>query len=314
MSHFPKPVKLPPYVYQERKERERQLLSTATRGMIIRLGIIGFELVGVILFGSSALLMDALASFLDVVSTLLLVLSIKMAGKPPDTEHPFGHGRYEPLVGLQLGIVLALIGAGMLIQQSFQLAGNPSNIVLDKRTWIFPFVALILLEICYRVMIRTAKKHHSPAMAADAYHYRVDGLTSLFATIALLLSAFFPVWSLIFDHIGAIVIAGMMIGLGIYAAKNNLNQLMDRIPNPAFFEKVREAARAVEGVKDTEKIRIQLYGPDAHVDIDVEVDPQLSVEVAHKISQKVRAEIQKNWPAVRDVTVHIEPFYPNDHK
>lgn len=64
---------------------------------------------------------------------------------------------------------------------------------------------------------------------------------------------------------------------------------------------------------DTEKTRIQLYGPDAHVDIDIEVDPELSVQKAHKISQEVRIEIQKAWPAVRDVTVHIEPYYPNDH-
>jgi divalent metal cation (Fe/Co/Zn/Cd) transporter len=90
--------------------------------------------------------------------------------------------------------------------------------------------------------------------------------------------------------------------------------MMDRIPNPRFFEKVKNAARSVDGVEETEKIRIQLYGPDAHVDIDIEVDPHLTVEVAHKISQQVRAEIQKKWTAVRDVTVHVEPYYPNDHQ
>ena len=313
MSHFPEPVKLPPQVFKERKEREQHLLSSATRAILIRSGIIGFELIGVLLSGSSSLLMDALASILDVASTFFLVISIKMAGKPPDEEHPFGHGRYEPIVGIQLGIFLFLVGAGMLVQQSFQLSTPPSNYVLHKWTWVFPFVALVLLEICYRIVIRAAKKHNSPAMAADAYHYRIDGITSLFATAALLLAAWYPKLSLTFDHMGAIVIAAMMIGLGLYAAKKNMNQLMDRIPNPVFFDKVRRAAIDVDGVKDTEKIRIQLYGPDAHVDIDVEVDPKLSVEVAHKISQKVRVEIQKSWPAVRDVTVHIEPFYPGDH-
>jgi divalent metal cation (Fe/Co/Zn/Cd) transporter len=76
---------------------------------------------------------------------------------------------------------------------------------------------------------------------------------------------------------------------------------------------VKEAALKVEGVLATEKVLIQSYGPDAHVDIDIEVAPNLSVEVAHKLTQKVRAEIQKAWPAVRDVIVHIEPYYPGDH-
>jgi len=258
--------------------------------------------------------MDAIASFLDVISTLVLVISIKMAGKPPDEEHPFGHGRYEPLVGLQLGLILAVVGCGLIIHQAFHIVEVPHHLILDKRSWIFPFVALILLEGCYHFVKKVAKIQNSPALAADAYHYRIDSITSLFATIALVLAAYFPEWSLTFDHLGAMVIAGLMIGLGLYAAKNNLNQLMDRNPSPAYFNQVRQAALTVEGVKDTEKIRIQLYGPDAHVDIDIEVDPALTVAVAHKISQKVRVAIQKQWPAVRDVTVHVEPYYPNDHQ
>jgi cation diffusion facilitator family transporter len=314
MSHYPDPIELPKAVFLQREERQSQLLSSATRGILIRLTIIGLELVGVVLFGSSALWMDALASFLDVLSSICLVICIKMAGKPPDEDHPFGHGRYEPLAGLQLGLVLVLVGIGMCVQQSFQLTAEPLQFTIDKRTWIFPFVAVILLEICYRFIMHTAKVQHSPALEADAYHYRIDGIASLFATVALALAAYFPDWSLTFDHIGAIFIAGLMVGLGLYAAKSNLNQLMDHIPNPLFFEKVKEAARSVDGVKETEKIRIQFYGPDAHVDIDIEVNPFLTVEIAHKISQQVRAEIQKKWTAVRDVTVHVEPYYPNDHQ
>jgi divalent metal cation (Fe/Co/Zn/Cd) transporter len=76
---------------------------------------------------------------------------------------------------------------------------------------------------------------------------------------------------------------------------------------------VRDAAKSVDGVCDTEKIRIQQHGPNAHVDIDVEVDPHMTVERAHEISQKVRRAIQTAWPQVLDVTVHIEPYYENDH-
>lgn len=313
MTHYPAPLLPPEQVSKARLERNKEVVSSASIGVIIRFSIIIFELVGVILFGSSALLMDALSSTLDVIFSLLLILCLKLAQRPPDTNHPFGHGRYEPLVGLQIGLLLTLIGTGMIFQQAFQLAYIPVKEIMNPYAWIFPFCALILLEISYRIVMRTAKKQNSPALAADAAHYRIDGLTSLFATVALIIAAFIPEWSLHIDHIGAIIIALLMIVIGLYTARKNLNQLLDHIPESNYFEKVKKAANRVKGVLDTEKIRIQLYGPDAHVDIDIEVDPHLSVEIAHGISQKVRVEIQKEWPAVRDVTVHIEPYYPGDH-
>lgn len=313
MTQFPDPISLPESVPQARTKRERQIMQAARWGIFIRLTIIAIELLGYYWYSSSSLLMDAIASSLDIVSSFVLIVCIKLASRPPDKDHPFGHGRYEPLAGLQLGLLLILIGAGMLAQQITQLFDIPEGVVLDSKVWVIPLMATLLLEVCYQVIIRVAKRQHSPAMAADAWHYRIDGLTSLFATVALVAAAFLPASSITIDHIGAITIAILMVGLGINAARNNLNQLMDKIPHANFFERVKSAARKVQGVLDTEKIRIQIYGPDAHVDIDVEVDPHLPVETAHRISQEVRAEIQKEWPAVRDVTVHIEPYYPNDH-
>ena len=298
---------------EKRKDRQKEIQQSAIKGILIRIGIIVFELFGVFLFGSSALLLDAIASSLDVLATVLLVVFVYVASRPPDQEHPFGHGRYEPLIGLQLGLILSVVGMWTAFQQIAQIHAEVPNGVIDPRAWIIPALALLLLEVCYRIVMYTAKKQNSAALAADAFHYRIDALTSLFAALALIFGAYFPEWSLLFDHVGALLIALFMIGLGLYAAKGNLNQLLDRVPDARYFSLVKKAALSVQGVRETEKTRIMLYGPDAHVDIDIEVDPNLSVEVAHTISQKVRAEIQKAWPAVRDVTVHIEPYFPGDH-
>lgn len=316
MLEYPKKFKPPRTVIHKRKQRRKKLVHSASWGVFVRSMIIIFELLGVWLFASSALLMDALASIVDVVSSLLLIVFIKLADRPPDENHPFGHGRYEPLVGLQLGLLLLVVGVGMLIQQLFQFyeaSSSKVEVLMDSRAWIFPVVAVVLLEICYQIISRAAKKQNSPAMKADAFHYRIDAITSLFAAIALVCAALFPQWSHVIDHSGALLIALLMIGLGAYASRENVNQLLDHAPDASFFVKVRKAAMRAEGVLGTEKLGIQLYGPDAHVDIDIEVDPTLTVVVAHEISQKVRVEIQKEWPSVRDVIVHIEPYYPNDH-
>ncbi len=312
-GHFPNPVPVPEQVFRERKIRLRQLVASSLKGVAIRLAIIIAEFIGVWLYGSAALLMDALSSLLDVTATGLLIICLKLAARPPDTNHPFGHGRFEPLVGLQLGLLMIVIGGGMFFQQLFQLSESSPDKTLNTYAWVIPFAAVILLEMCYYIVMRAAKRQHSPALAAEALHYRMDALTSLCAAVALVIGAYVPEWSLPIDHIGALIIAVIMVVVGINALRQNLNQLVDRAPEEKFFRRVRASASRVDGVKGTEKIRIQLSGPDAHVDIDVEVDPLLSVEVAHAISQKVRVEIQKDWAQVQDVTVHIEPFYPNDH-
>ncbi|MFI5344043.1 MAG: cation diffusion facilitator family transporter [Chlamydiales bacterium] len=313
MSKFPEPVSLPADVYALRDKRHAQLVQSAKWGIKVRLSIILFELIGYLFINSSSLFMDIVASLLDILTTLFLIFCIQLAKKPPDRDHPFGHGRYEPLGGLLLGLSLAAMGAMLFVQQLLGAIQEEHVREIGVWGWMFPGVAVVLLEICYRYMIKTARQENSPALAADAYHYRMDGITSLFATIALLTAAFLPHWSLLIDHIGAILIDLFMIVTGFIAVRENFHQLMDKVPSESFFMQVKAAASKVAGVLGTEKILIQLYGPDAHVDIDIEVDPQLSVDLAHQISQCVRVEIQKAWPAVRDVTVHIEPYYANDH-
>jgi cation diffusion facilitator family transporter len=312
MKHFPKPIPLPTSVNSARSERKSHVLKAMRIGILIRSCIIFGEILGVVIFGSRALLMDALASTLDVVSSLFLIFFIKLAERPPDRNHPFGHGRFEPLAGLQLGLLLVLVGLGMFIYE-FLLIGIAEKRQIHVYTWILPLVAVILLEICYFISKYVAKKHHSAALLSESYHFRIDSLTSFFAMLALLGGSFFPNYSVLIDNLGAMIIAIVMIVLGIMAMKSNIHQLLDRVPDEKYFKRIIHAAKKVKGVKETEKIRVQLYGPDAHVSIDVEVEPQLSVEKAHSISQAVRAEIQKEWPAVRDVIVHIEPYYPGDH-
>ena len=313
MSKFPETLPLPKTVKELRDTRRKAMITTARRGVILRFIIILSELAGFIYFGSSALLLDALSSLVDVASSVLLIICIILADRPPDRHHPFGHGRFEPIGGLQLGVLLAVLGIVMTFQQISAITHGHHGGVINPHTWIIPLVAVVLLEIGYHHLKRTAKRQNSPALHADAVHYRIDGINSLFAMIALLFAAYFPQYSQVIDHLGAIFIAVLMIGIGTVAAKNNIHQLLDRTPDDSYFSLVRDAAMKASGVHATEKILIQVYGPDAHVSIDVEVDPHLSVEVAHEITQKVRHEIQVAWPAVRDVIVHVEPYYEGDH-
>lgn len=313
MPQFPKALPIPDLILDRRAKRHQEVLVAAKFGVCFRLSVVLIEMVGIFFINSSALFLDVISSLMDIASSLFLIFCIKLARRPPDWNHPFGHGRYEPLGGMLLGIFLMVLGGAMFGQQLFKSFYESGENLIHPWSWLFPAFAMVVLEIAYRLMIRTSRQENSPALAADAIHYRIDSLTSLVATLALLIAGFWPEWALLIDHGGALVIAFFMIVIGLIAARENFHQLMDRVPDMEFFERVRKAAFMASGVEGTEKIRIQQYGPDAHVDIDIEVKPNLSVEKAHKISQQVRLEIQKAWPSVRDVTVHIEPYYANDH-
>lgn len=313
MVKFPNAIPLPHEVHASRAERNRQVLAAAKIGIAFRLVVILCEFAGILIINSSVLFLDILSNAMDIVSSVFLIFCMKLAHRPPDRNHPFGHGRYEPLGGLLLGILLSALGSIMFIQQLVDLSHGKDASHIHAFSWLVPALAMGALEIAYRIMIQTARQQNSPALAADAVHYRIDSLTSLLATVALWLAGVWPEWSALVDHGGALMIALFMIGIGLHAARDNFHQLMDRTPDSQLFECVRLAAFKAPGVEGTEKIRIQQYGPDAHVDIDIEVKPSLSVEKAHEISQLVRLEIQKAWPSVRDVTVHIEPYYANDH-
>ena len=241
MTKYPDPIELPEEVFSSRSRRQERLLYSAKWGIALRLSIIIAELAGFYRFGSYALLMDGLASSLDIVSSVALIFCIRLAGRPPDKKHPFGYGRFEPLAGLQLGLLLVIIGGFMAVQEGWRLAAVPDEI-LNPYIWIIPLSATVILELCYHFLIRTAKRQHSPALAAEAIHYRIDALTSLFATVALIIAAFVPHWSAMIDHIGALSIAVLMIGLGAYASKKNLDQIIDRVPDENFFTLVRNAA------------------------------------------------------------------------
>lgn len=310
---FPQQLKPSQATQEARQIRRSELIASIKRGIIARLLIIGAELLGFLFLSSFALLYDAVASLWDILSSVALIFAISLASRPPDEDHPFGHGRYEPLTGLQLALLMVGLGLFMSYKQVVEIATQPAGEELYAFTWMIPVGAVILLEGCYQWMMRASRKHKSAALAADAVHFRIDAVNSLLAAVALFVGSFFPSWSPFFDHMGAFIISALMIFIGLSAAYKNVHQIIDRVPDKEIFVMIRKAAEEVPGVLGTEKLRVQLTGPDAHIDIDVEVEPNLSVVEAHRISQEVRVAIQEKWPMTRDVIVHIEPYYPDDH-
>ena len=310
---FPDALELSDDVTRVRRRRTARLIKVAWLGISVRLFVIAMELVGLWFLGHSVLLVDALASSADVFTSLAILFAIRLAEQPPDEDHPFGHGRYEPLAGFQLGILILIVGTGTFGYQLFAAISHSQSELIGWVSWTIPLFAAILLELTCRVVLRMAQQEKSSAMIAEAYHYRVDAITSFVATFGLIIASQIPSYGHLIDHITAMVLAVIMVYLGWVAARENLHELTDKIPHQKYFDQVKASAMKVEGVLDVEKVRIQTAGPDAHVNIDIEVNPNETVDQAHLTAQQVRRQIQLDWPTVREVVVHVEPYYEADH-
>jgi len=311
---FPAPVSAASHALTARQSRLTTLTRVTCIGILVRTCIIIAELIGVWMSASASLFVDAIATLFDVLSSLILLAAIRFAARPPDRQHPFGHGRAELLAGFQLGIFLAITGGWMLVHNSMNLSRPSPQQSIGNWLWLISACATVVLGIVTWRIRQAGIASRSTALRAEASHFQVDMATSLITTLTLLAAAFWHDQSSVIDSLGAILLALLMIGLGIQAARENLNQLLDHVPEDEDFERVRMSALKVPGVKEIEKLLIQHAGPDAHVNIDVEVDPEISVAESHRISQKVWARIQSDWPFVRDVIVHVEPYYPGDHQ
>ena len=256
---------------------------------------------------SVAVLSDGLESASDCFTSGLVYLGLRVAAKPPDSDHPYGHGRFEILAGLAMGALLAAVGTGIC----FHSLEEPDAHEAPARFAVWMVLASIAVKAVLTVTkMRTGKRTHSAALTADAWHDCVDLFSGIVALSALLLAIFVPGFHRA-DHWGGFVIGVIVIILGLRVARDTALQLVDTMPEPAQMEQIRAAALRVPGARAVEKCFARKTGLRYHVDLHLEVDPNLTVLASHDIATAVRFNIRNELDWVADVLVHVEPHLPS---
>ncbi|MBI5772976.1 MAG: cation transporter [Verrucomicrobia bacterium] len=257
-------------------------------------------------FGHShALVADAVESFADVFSSLIVWRGLVVAAAPPDDDHPYGHGKAEPLAAAFVATMLLLAATGIALKSIQE--------IITPHHGPAPFTLLVLIsvvvikETLFRFVFREGDAVDSSAVRSDAWHHRSDAVTSLAAAIGIIVALVGGKGYEAADDVAAIVAAGIIAWNGWRLLRPALDELMDATPNPKLTGQIRELARAVPGVAGVEKCLVRKMGYQYFVDMHVEVNPQLTVQAAHAIAHAVKDRIRAELPAVRDVLVHIEP-------
>jgi cation diffusion facilitator family transporter len=255
---------------------------------------------------STATVSDGIESAGDVLASGLVLLGLIIAAKPPDSEHPYGHGRLETLSALGVGMLL--VATGVLIAfESLHLTRDAIATPAAYAVW--PLIASIAIKsIMSATKWRYGRKIQSSGLIADAWNDTVDILSGATALLGLGITLFDPGKFPAADRIGGSAVGVIVVFLGIRVVHDTVVQLMDTMPDPQAMRRIRMAGLAVPGVLGIEKCFARKTGLKWHVDLHLDVDPAMSVYDSHEIAGKVREKIRSEVDWVADVLVHVEPY------
>jgi cation diffusion facilitator family transporter len=230
---------------------------------------------------------------------------LTLAARPPDENHPYGHGRAEILTGLLIG--LALTAAGTLISyDSLRRLNQPRMMLAAYVVW--PLVASLLAKVALAsVKFHYGRKLGSAALTADAWNDTMDTVSAVAALIAVGLTLSDPLHFYNADRYGGFVVGLIVVSVGVRVARETALQLMDTMPDEGLMNQIRMVASTVSGVRGVEKCFARKTGLRYHVDLHLEVDPEITVRQSHEIAHNVRYQIREQLHWVADVLVHVEP-------
>ncbi len=284
-----------------RRENGRKAVIVAISGNIL-LTIFNF-IVGT-LSGSTALVAESAHTLSDVLTSIITAVGFRIGLKPPDREHPYGHGRAEPLVGLVI-VVFLLIVAYEIISEAYRkllLMG-----ALSPPDWTAALMALIGVAVnilMTRYMMNIGKKINSPAIIADAQHQKVD----IFSCAAIVMGVVGSNFGLlILDPLVAVLIALLVLKTAYNVGKENIDNLMGKVPSKEIIVDITKSCDSVEGVRGVHNVKVNYMGPNASVDMHIYVDPDLSLHEAHKIVHQVENCVIEKVDLVSIVYVHVDP-------
>jgi cation diffusion facilitator family transporter len=262
-------------------------------------GVAGF-------FGNSyALIADAIESTTDIFASFLVLFGIKYANRPADENHPYGHGRAEPLITF-LVVGFLITSATIIAYESIINIGRPHE--LPKPWTLFILGAIIIWkEYSFRLVMKRSIETNSSSLRADAWHHRSDAITSVAAFLGISIALILGKGYESADDWAALFASGFILYNSYLIFRPALGEIMDEHLNDDLVDEIRKISRQVDGIIDTEKCFIRKAGMQYHVDLHAIVDANISVKEGHELAHKLKDTLRLEIPELGHVLIHVEP-------
>lgn len=289
----------------------REAVWATSLGLAINLALGVAKLVGGLVGDAFALVSDAVNSLGDVVTSAAVLLALRLAQKPPDDEHPYGHTRAEAIAGSNIAL-LVIVSALMVGWEAIQRLPRAHSVPPLWTLWIAG-INVIIKEALYQYKMRLGRRLGSSALVAIAWDHRADAFSALAVLVGLGITRFGGPSLIFADELAALIVVAVILWSAGQLLWGSAQELMDAQADAALVTAVRSAAAEVEGVAHVDKLFVRKTGMEYLVDIHVQVPGHWTVDEGHRVGHVVKDALLTRFDNLRDVLVHLEPF-PHEHE
>ena len=279
-------------------------VSTAT--IFGNLVLTAFKLLAGLLAHSTAMISDAIHSASDVLSTVVVIIGVRLSNQKSDADHPYGHERLECVAAILLAVMLGVTGAGIGVSglEKMLHADSVALPIPGVLALIAAVISVISKEAMYWYTRAAAKQINSGALLADAWHHRSDALSSIGSFAGILGARMgFPV----LDAAAGVVISLFILKVSVDIFQDSIGKMTDRACDEQTVEKIRDVVLAQSGVLGVDLLKTRLFGDKIYVDVEITADASMPLSESHRISQIVHDAIESGFPLVKHCMVHVNP-------
>ena len=279
--------------------------------MFVNILLFAFKLVAGIVGRSGAMIADAVHSASDFATDIVVLAFVRISSKPRDDDHKWGHGKYETLASLLIGVALFGIAVEFFMESAEKIKAVANGDVLPRPgaiALVAAAVSVVVKEVLYQYTVRKGKKLDSPSVVANAWHHRSDALSSVGALIGIGLAYFLGEEWRIADPIAEIVVAALIVNVAIDLCRNSLAELLEKSLPHAVEEEILSIISSTPNVHKPHNLRTRRIGSDIAIEVHIRVDGSMTVYDSHEISKDIERALRERFGANTAVAIHIEPL------
>ena len=292
------------------ESRQKSICKVTWIGSLVNFLLLAFKFAAGILGHSAALVADAVHSLSDFATDIIVIVFVRISGKPEDEDHKYGHGKYETLATAAIGLILFAVGIGILVNGATSVGDFLKGKVLPAPSIVALIVAafsIISKEILYRYTINEGKKLNSQAVIANAWHHRSDAFSSIGTLIGIGGAIFLGEKWRILDPIAAIVVSGFIMKVAIDLLKPCIYELLERSLPAETEQKILELITSFPEVSSPHHLRTRRVGNHFAIEVHIRMDGQTTLEMAHHTATLIERRIKEEFGPETHIGIHMEP-------
>lgn len=292
-------------------DRTKEIYKVTLVGTLVNIALIVLKFFAGFVGRSSAMIADAVHSLSDLVTDAIVLIFVKIAGKPQDSGHGYGHGKYETFATMIIGLILIFAGLGLLVGGIRLVVESLHGKYLPRPTMVALVIAIFSIlskEILYRYTNSKGKQLNSSALIANGWHHRSDAISSLGTLVGIGGAMFLGDHWRVLDPIAAIVVSFFIIKSGFDIMRPSINELLEGSLPPEIEMAINNDVLSVEGIKSVRNLRTRRVGNCIAIDMNVEMDGDITLRKAHEIVSKAEHRLRKKYGSETMITTHMEPL------